>query len=163
MINIHRYYQYRYNIEHFFRFGKTKLLLDAYQTSELSHDEQWWQLCLLAYNQLYMGKSLVLKKPKPWEKYLPAYRDETDSTAAIATPSQTQRDFSRLLDDIGTPARICVPRGRNSGRKKGQCTGKKLEQAVIFKSRKSKNSEQKIIIPGLRTRPVAQPPKILMV
>jgi len=159
LISIHRYYQSRYNIEHFFRFGKTKLLLDAYQTSELPHDEQWWQLCLLAYNQLYMGKSLALKKPKPWEKYLPAYREGTDTTADIATPSQTQRDFSRLLDDIGTPARICVPRGRNSGRKKGQCTGKKPEQPVIFKSGKSNKSEQKIIVSGIENTPSCSNPQ----
>jgi len=146
LLNIYHYYRSRYNIEHFFRFGKRKLLLDSYQTSELTHDEQWWQLCLLAYTQLYMGRSLVVKQPKPWEKYLPSYRETSNTTASIATASQTQRGFSRLLDDIGTPARPCVPRGRNSGRKKGESFGKKQEQPIIFKSRKNKKPEQKIII-----------------
>lgn len=159
LVDVYRYYQSRYNIEHFFRFGKTKLLLDAHQTSELPHEERWWQLCLLAYNQLYMGKSLALKKPKPWEKYLPAYREGSDATTDIATPSQTQRDFYRLLDDIGTPARRCVPRGRSSGRKKGECTGKKPEQPVIFKLGKRKKTVQKIIIPGFENTPSCSTPQ----
>lgn len=106
-----------------------------------------------------MGKSLALKKPKPWEKYLPAYREGSDATTDIATPSQTQRDFYRLLDDIGTPARRCVPRGRSSGRKKGECTGKKPEQPVIFKLGKRKKTVQKIIIPGFENTPSCSNPQ----
>ena len=36
-------YLNRYDIEHFSRFGKQKLLLDAYQTPELKHEEYWWK------------------------------------------------------------------------------------------------------------------------
>lgn len=42
-------YRTRYDIEHFFRFGKQKLLLDAYQTPEVRHEEDWWQFVPLAY------------------------------------------------------------------------------------------------------------------
>ncbi|VFN06827.1 MAG: Transposase DDE domain-containing protein, partial [Candidatus Kentron sp. G] len=37
-------YRQRYDIEHFFRFGKNKLLLDDSQTCELEHEESWWEL-----------------------------------------------------------------------------------------------------------------------
>ena len=66
LVSIYQYYRARYNIEHFFRFGKTKLLLDSYQTTEPIHDEHWWLFCLLAYAQLYMAKSLAPQQPKPW-------------------------------------------------------------------------------------------------
>ena len=49
-------YNSRYDIEHFFRFSKQNLLLDAYQTPDVEHEELWWQLCMLAYTQLYLGK-----------------------------------------------------------------------------------------------------------
>jgi len=34
-------YQRRYDLEHFFRFGKQRLLLHHYQTPETDHEEQW--------------------------------------------------------------------------------------------------------------------------
>ncbi len=161
LLSIYQYYRSRYNLEHFFRFGKTKLLLDKYQTSKPSHDEYWWQLCLLAYIQLYMARSLVLQKPKPWEKYLPAYHQRSDTKARINTASQTQRGFAQLLDDIGTPAKPCVPRGRKSGRKKGECVGKRPEQPIIFKSCKKEKAEHKIIIPGFEnTAAISNPQNI---
>ena len=159
LLEIYRYYQSRYNIEHFFRFGKTKLLLAGYQTSELLHDEQWWQLCLLAYNQLHVASPLALKQPKPWERYLPAYCKKTDTTTSLSTPSQTQRDFSRLLDSIGTPARPCVPRGRISGRKKGECLNRRPEQPIIFKSKKREAGEQKTINPEIENKTICSNPE----
>jgi hypothetical protein len=41
----------RFDIEHFFRFGKQKLLLDKIQSPESVYEETWWQLCQLAYLQ----------------------------------------------------------------------------------------------------------------
>ena len=37
------HYQDRYDIEHFFRFGKNNLLMDQYQTPETKHEEAWWK------------------------------------------------------------------------------------------------------------------------
>ena len=34
-------YRNRYDIEHFFRFGKQKLLLDSFQTPEIEHEQDW--------------------------------------------------------------------------------------------------------------------------
>lgn len=145
LVSIYQYYRARYNLEHFFRFGKTKLLLDSYQTTDPIHDEHWWKLCLLAYIQLYMARSLISQQAKPWEKYLPTYREKRDTQARLCTASQTQRGFAQLLEAISTPAKPCISRGRNSGRKKGEMPGKRIEQKIIFKSGKT---EQKIIIPG---------------
>lgn len=66
--NIFESYRQRFDIEHFFRFGKTRLLLDKFQTPEVDHEEAWWQLAMLSYMQLYMARQLANNLPNPWEK-----------------------------------------------------------------------------------------------
>ena len=58
-IDAYKNYKSRYDIEHFFRFGKQKLLFTSYQTPKVEHEELWWKLCLIAYAQLYLGKGIV--------------------------------------------------------------------------------------------------------
>ena len=50
--DVYESYKQRYDIEHFFRFGKQKLLIDRFQTPKVSHEENWWQIVQLAYTQL---------------------------------------------------------------------------------------------------------------
>lgn len=147
LISAYQYYASRYDIEHFFRFGKNKLLLSEYQTPDTAHEENWWSLCALAYNQLYLARSLAQKLPKPWERYLPEYRDTVDKQHS-ATPSQTQRGFDKVLEVTGSPAASCVPRGRSPGKIKGQSGAKRTEQKIIFKSKKPSKIVEKINISG---------------
>jgi hypothetical protein len=49
LLDIFYAYQRRYDLEHFFRFGKQKLLLDRFQTPIVEHEESWWSLSHLAY------------------------------------------------------------------------------------------------------------------
>lgn len=136
LISIYQYYRCRYNIEHFFRFAKHKILLDAYQTSDVEREENWWKLCGLAYNQLYLANALVELQLKPWEKYLP---DQSSSNLGsnITTPSQTQRGFDKLFKQVGTPAAPCQPRGKAPGRLKGQLSTFRTDQPIIYKTQKN--------------------------
>ena len=52
-------YQTRFDIEHFFRFGKQKLLLTRFQTPEVVREENWWQLSPLAFAQLWLARHLT--------------------------------------------------------------------------------------------------------
>lgn len=63
--DVYHAYTQRYNLEHFFRFGKQKLLLDDSQTPEEEHEEAWWQLVHLAYLQLWVARHLVDCLPRP--------------------------------------------------------------------------------------------------
>lgn len=126
------YYISRYDVEHFFRFGKTKLLISSHQTFDAQHEELWWRLCLLAYFQLYLARLLAPKIPKPWERYLPEFKNNKET---ITTPSQTQREFAKVLKEVGTPARTCKPRGKPVGRKLGEVVGKRDSVPIIFKSK----------------------------
>jgi len=133
LLDAYQNYNARYDIEHFFRFGKQNLLLDAYQTPDVAHEESWWQLCMLAYMQLYLGKENMTNSPQPWESYLPAYKNIENNTKSTISPSQAQRGFANLLKIIGTPAKPCVARGKTSGRKVGESQVKRELMPVIFK------------------------------
>lgn len=148
---IYDYYLSRYDIEHFFRFGKMRLLLDAYQTPDVTHEENWWRFSSLAYNQLYFSRDLVVRLPKPWERYLPAYQAANLSQfPKPATAAQTQRGSGRLLKSLPQLATPCHPRGRPVGRATGNCPLQRPDQAVIFKkaAAKSQNDRSQNIIRG---------------
>lgn len=139
LVSCYEYYKNRYDIEHFFRFGKRHLLLDAYQTPDVTHESAWWNLCALAYVQLYLSRDLVGLFPAPWERYLAAYKSVSEGKRTL-TPSQTQRGFSRLLEEIGTPASACVARGKPQGRRAGEVMPARKKQPVVFKgSKKGEN------------------------
>ena len=124
-------YQRRYDAEHFFRFGKQRLLLTAYQTADTDHEETWVQMVQVAYTELWMMRHIAQAMPNPcWERYLP------QPPAGEATPSQTQRDAGRILSEIGTPAKPPKPRGNSSGRAPGDKMPPRKRHPVIKKGKK---------------------------
>ena len=113
LLEIYEAYLQRYDLEHFFRFGKQKLLLDKFQTPDDRHEANWWLLVALAYLQLWAAKDLVTQLPRPWERYLPSVINR------VITPAAAQRDMARIIRQIGTPAPPPKPRGKSPGRLKG--------------------------------------------
>lgn len=130
----YEYYARRYDIEHFFRFGKNKLLFDAYQTADIVHEENWWHFAPLAYVQLYLASNKAELRPKRWEKYLPSYRIDQKKDY-LATPSQSQRAFASVLSIIGSPARECRARGNPLGRAHGDKQIPREKYDTIFKGK----------------------------
>lgn len=113
LAQIRQAYAQRYDLEHFFRFGKQRLLLTGYQTPDVEHEENWWQIVQLAYLQLWLARFLVEQIPRPWERYLPQFK------TGLASPSVAQRGFGRIIRQFGTPAQPPKPRGYSPGRVKG--------------------------------------------
>jgi hypothetical protein len=155
-IKVYLAYIYRFRIEHFFRFCKQRLLLTRYQTFNSLYEEMWWSLCFLVYAMLYLARSYVLIVPEPWERYLPCHRHPIPG--AIATPSQTQRGLTRLLETIGTPARPCIPRGKAPGRKPGNTQPERLNQPILYKSQSKKPASAKSQILPKASVPAASLP-----
>jgi len=112
LVEIWEAYGRRYDLEHFFRFGKQRLLLTAFQTPETESEENWWQLVQLAYVLLWLSRSVASNLPNPWERYLPQIQNR------VASPAATQRDFERIIRQIGTPAAQPKRRGNSLGRRK---------------------------------------------
>lgn len=136
LIDIWTAYGQRYDIEHYFRFGKQRLLMSSYQTPDVEHEENWWQLTRLAYLQLFLAAPLAVRLPRPWEpKNIPA-------TSSLLSPSLVQRDFSRIIRHIGTPALAPKLRGISKGRSSGTKFLARKWQPIVFKS---KNSIKEVI------------------
>ena len=125
---IFKAYKQRYDHEHFFRFGKQKMLLDGCQTPDDDREEKWWQLVHLAYAQLWMARHVARCLPKPWERNLPAMKQ------GVLSPSLVQRDFGRIIRQIGTPAQPPKLRFNAPGRRKGTKLPPRPRHKVIVKS-----------------------------
>lgn len=126
--DIYQAYGQRYNLEHFFRFGKQKMLLAGFQTPEDIREEKWWQLVHLAYAQLWIARHVARSLPHPWERNLPEMKKK------LMSPTLVQRDFGRIIRQIGTPAKPPKPRFISPGRPKGTKLPPRPRKKVIVKS-----------------------------
>jgi hypothetical protein len=131
LLEIYQAYLQRYDLEHFFRFGKQRLLLDSFQTPEVAREESWAQLVVLAYVQLWLARPLAERWPKPWERYLPVVTEARETS-----PSLVQRDFGRIIREIGTPAVPPKSRNNSAGRVQGTKLPPRPRQPVVFKGKK---------------------------
>ncbi len=129
--DIYEAYKQRFDHEHFFRFGKQKMLLDAFQTPDDGREEKWWQLVHLAYAQLWLARQVARHLPRPWERNLPAMK------ARLMSPTLVQRDFGRVIREIGTPAKAPKPRFNGHGRCQGMKLPPRLRHKVVIKSQKT--------------------------
>lgn len=123
-------YGQRYDLEHYFRFGKQRLLMAAYQTPDVEHEENWLTLVQLATVQLWLARELAGIRLRPWERYLPK------RSSGVASPSQVQRDWERIIRQIGTPAGLPKRRGKSPGRAKGTQPERRQRQPVVKKGKK---------------------------
>lgn len=133
LADIYSAYGRRYDLEHFFRFGKQKLLLVDFQTPQTVREESWWQLVHIAYAQLWMARHLACHLPRPWERYLPRMHSQCIS------PTLVQRDFGRIIRQLGTPAKPPKPRGYSNGRPKGFKLPPRPHHKVVVKGRHKAN------------------------
>ena len=129
--HIYQAYATRFDIEHFFRFGKQKLLLAAFQTPDVEREEHWWHLVHIAYAQLWMARHVAEALPNPWERNLPRMKQRQIS------PTLVQRDFARIIRQLGTPARPPQPRGNSPGRQQGTQLPKRPHCKVVVKGKKT--------------------------
>jgi len=131
LLQIHQAYVARFDIEHFFRFGKQKLLMVGFQTPDVKREENWWQLVHIAYAQLWMARHLAEALPNPWERNLPNMKRR------LLSPTLVQRDFARLIRQLGTPAQPPKPRNISLGRLKGTKLPERPRRRVIVKGKKA--------------------------
>jgi hypothetical protein len=124
-------YGQRYDVEHYFRFGKQRLLMATYQTPDVEHEENWMWIVALADTQLWLARNVAESLPRPWERYLPEAESKT------ASPSTVQRDWGRIIRQIGTPAQPPKPRGKSPGRAKGEQPPPRKRHPVIKKGKKA--------------------------
>jgi len=90
-------YKQRFDIEHFFKFGKSKLLMNKFQTGEPDRDEDYMLFVMLAYNILYHAKSSVNAiKTRAWDKKI--ITDELSPSQIYRSMSQIS--FDEIVDNV---------------------------------------------------------------
>lgn len=99
--------------------------MTAYSTPDVQHEENWVELTLLAYIQLWAARELAVHLPRSWERHLQR------TTQGNITPSTVQRDFTRIIAEIGTPSAALHSRGKSLGRALGQSQAPRTRQKVV--------------------------------
>jgi hypothetical protein len=127
VVQAYQSYRQRFDLEHSFRFGKQNLLLTAFETPDVEHEQQWVKFVMLAYVQLWAAHSLAVALPRPWEKHL------IPVASARISPSKVQQDWFRIISQLGSPAVSPKPRGYSSGRKSGEIQSPRSRLPVIKK------------------------------
>lgn len=77
----------------FFKFGKSKLLMDKFQTNDPNKDEDYMLFVMLAYNILYHAQSSVkARKVRAWDKKI---------NSNMLSPSEVYRSMPQIaLEEI---------------------------------------------------------------
>ena len=125
-------YQRRFDVEHFFRFGKRKLLLNSFQTPKVESEENWLWIVGLSQWMLYFAKQYAAYHPLPWEK---KGRD-------LLSPSHVQRDYGRIIKQMAEQANFPKRRGNSNGRPFGTKLPKRKRYKIIRKSKSKANMAQ---------------------
>ncbi len=125
---IYESYVQRYDIEHYFRFGKQKLLMARSQTPDTRHEENLSSITMLSYVMLYLTRELASETRRRWDGRSRVLKNRTIS------PTLVQRDYRRIIQEIGTPARFPKTRGKSPGRRSGDVVQCRLPAPVIRKS-----------------------------
>jgi len=87
---------------------------------------------------LWKARKLATVLPRPWEHYL------SQTEVKKITPSLVQRDFYRIISQLGTPAKSPKRRGFSPGRIKGDKKVPRTRHKVIKKQQKCKNKKIKV-------------------
>jgi hypothetical protein len=118
-------YVRRFSQEHGYRFDKQCLLWAKPRLRTPEQFERWSLLVAIAHNLLVLARHCVAAELRPWE-----------NKQRQATPQHVRRGMSKLLPQLGTPARPPRPRGKSPGRAKGAKMSKAKRFAVVKKQPK---------------------------
>ena len=129
-------YRTRFDIEHFFRFGKQNLLLDSFQTPDEAHQKAWLKIVQLAYWVLWLARSEAEPKSKKWQEY--AYKNTQAYQSRIPTPSQVQQQMENIIYAFDQEPLIPKLKIKGKGRQKGEIQQKRTKHPVRRKAKKAK-------------------------
>ncbi|NMC34985.1 MAG: hypothetical protein GYA36_21400 [Veillonellaceae bacterium] len=122
-------YLWRFAIEHFFRFAKQHLGLNANQSTQTVSTDHWMWLCALAFWQLLLMREEVDLATPAW------YPQAANRAPTTRTPGQMQRAAFGFLHKLGSPARSPRTAGKGKGRAKGTHPDPRKRFRVVKKAK----------------------------
>jgi len=135
-------YRNRYDIEHFFRFGKQRLLLDKYQTPEEENLQNWMEVVNLAYWLLFVGKDEAEHVCRKWQQYDKNHKNRVKYEQEV-TPSQVQNQMVDIILGFGRDPFLPKAQIKGKGRRTGQTLPKRKEYPILKKKKKKKKAKEK--------------------
>jgi hypothetical protein len=103
-------YLRRFDLEHSFRFIKSRLGWNKPLLRDPAAADRWTWLVIACYAQLYLARPLAAAVRLPWQR---------PPAAAAMTPGQVRAGFRHARQVVGTPARMAKPPSPGPGRPKG--------------------------------------------
>ena len=135
-------YARRYSLEHAYRVDKQDLLWETPRLRTPPQFELWTNVVACVRNLLVLSRDLAGSLRQRWE-----------SSSRASTPRQVRRCMGRIIAQLGTPARVCRPRGKSPGWRLGRARKQVTTYRVVFKaSGKAKTSRKSPVKPS---KPVA--------
>jgi hypothetical protein len=128
-------YLRRFDQEHFHRFCKEYLGLDAARLASAEATDRWAALVMAAYTQLRLASVLVDDLRRPWHK-----RPEPGQ---VLSPYRVRLGFRRLRAHLGTPARTAKSARPGPGRPRGSKNRPKTRPVIYRKSGNKRTTHSK--------------------
>jgi hypothetical protein len=122
LLQLWRWYQRRFTVEHAFRFGKHTLGWTTVRPRSPTAGDRWTWLIATAVWQLWLARCLVADDRLPWERACEPTR---------LTPARVRRAFGGLLATLGSPTRAPQTRGKSPGRRPGHSPGPRPRFPVV--------------------------------
>lgn len=135
-------YRGRYDIEHFFRYGKQKLLLDKFQTPDEEHLQNWLEIVRSAYWLLWVGQKQAGHDCRKWQQYDKNYKNREQHNLKV-TPSQVQLQLAAII--LGSEQTLFLPKPQinGKGRQLGGVQEKRPVYPILKKKKKRKRRKKK--------------------
>jgi len=133
-------YRNRYDIEHFFRFGKQKLLLDKFQTPDEEHLQNWLEVVSLSYWALWVGQSEARHGCPKWQKYDKNTKDRFEHNLKVS-PSQVQMQMTGIILGFDQTPFLPKLQIKGKGRQLGQTMAERKRYPVLKKGKKARKKE----------------------
>lgn len=130
-------YRNRYDIEHFFRFGKQSLLLDKFQTPDEEHLQNWLDIVDLAYWLLFVAKQEAKHVCRKWQQYDPGLKNRVRHDLTV-TPSQVQLQLLSIILGFDQSPFLPKVQIKGKGRPIGQTQPKRKRYPVLELKKKKK-------------------------
>lgn len=134
-------YRNRFDIEHFFRFGKQRLLMQNFQPPDVEHLDNWIEIVSLAYCLLYAAQSEAQPCVPKWQKYDKRFKNRVKYDLP-ASPSEVQNQLeSIILQFEQAPFRPNL-KIKSKGRQEGEKQPKRERHKVVYKGKKRKKKKK---------------------
>jgi hypothetical protein len=108
-------YLRRFDLEHAFRFLKSRLGWDKPMLRDPSAADRWTWLLIICYAQLYLARTLAADIRLPWQRP----QASAGPAAAEMTPGRVRAGFRLVRGTLGTPASAGKPGKPGPGRPEG--------------------------------------------